>query len=80
MSIVNYLPELPKEGSVVFADNGKYSSDRAIFKNGEFVGGGDYPVMPYTMSFVLKWFYLDEYDEKMGGGSYLIGFEEAENL
>ena len=79
MSIVNYLPKLPKEGSVVFADNGKYPSDRAIFKNGKFVGGGEFPLPPYTMSRVSKWFYFDEYFNKIKG-SCSISFDQAERL
>lgn len=81
MSIVHkVVDQLPKEGQVVFCDNGKYSSDRAIFKDGSFMGGGDFPVAPYRMSCVSKWFCLDEYDKCKGGGGYGVGFTDAEQM
>jgi hypothetical protein len=85
VSIVKSYPqEYPQEGQVVYADNGKFSPDRAIFKNGQFIGGGEFPVAPYSMSFVSKWFCLDEYKENMTligeGKCYGIGFSAAEEM
>lgn len=79
MSIVHSIKDkLPNEGDVVYCDNGKYASDRAVYRDGKFIGGGDYPVKPYTMSQVSKWFSLDVYRYCKGGGSYGVSFEEAE--
>nr|AKH46291.1 hypothetical protein [uncultured marine virus] len=79
MTIVNNVKDkLPNQGDVVFCDNGKYAPDRALFKGGKFIGGGDYPVKEYSMSFVSKWFDLDVYDYCKGGGSYGVSFKDAE--
>jgi len=86
MSIVHHLPELPEEGAVVYADNGDlYCADRAIYKDGNFIGGGDFPFPEYTMSFVSKWFYLDEYGgniepDESGNKCYTVSFEKAEKM
>ena len=84
MSIVKYVKdELPKDGAIVYCDNGGFSSDRAIFKNGEFQGGGDFPVPCYKMSHVSKWFDLNEYDrhfKNKGEATYGIGFSIAETI
>ena len=79
MGIVHRISDkLPIEGEVVYCDNGKYSSDRAIYKNGQFIGGGEFPVRPYLMSCVSKWFNLDVYGFCKGRGSYFISFNDAE--
>lgn len=81
MSIVKYLPELPENNSVVYADNGNFASDRAIFVDGKFMGGGEFPIPEYEMTNVSKWFYMDEYHKHQGNRScYFISFDEAEKL
>lgn len=73
MSIVKLLSEeKPKDGSVVYCDNGDFACDRAIYFNGVFIGGGEFPVPSYKMNNVSKWFYLSE----LNGSS--ISFEDAE--
>ena len=75
------MPELPEEGSVVYADNGKFSPDRAVFRNGQLIGGGDFPLPICVMSNVSKWFYLDEYQRRQKGKScYSVSFGEAEKM
>ena len=81
MSIVNYLPLMPIEGSVVYAYNGDFAPDRAVFRDGKFIGGGEYPSPEYEMNFVSKWFYLNEYEDlQKGKSSYSISFDEAEKI
>ena len=84
MSIVKYVKdELPKEGAIVYCDNGVFSSDRAVFEGGEFVGGGEFPVPNYKMSQVSKWFDLKEYDDHFkskGETAYYIRFITAETI
>lgn len=84
MSIIKYVKdELPQEGAVVYCDNGDFSSDRAIFSNGKFVGGGDFPAPMYNMSFVSKWFYIEsyyEYHKKIGKNSYNVTFDIANTI
>jgi len=79
MSIVHrVIDKLPSEGEVVYCDNGKYSSDRAIYMDGQFLGGGEYPVKEYAMSCVSKWFNLDVYYHCKGRGSCGVSFNDAE--
>ena len=84
MSIVKSVKdELPKDGAIVYCDNGGFSSDRAIFKNGDFIGGGEYPSPEYVMNYVENWFYLDlyeQYHEKIGCACYFVDFETARNI
>jgi hypothetical protein len=85
MSIVKYIEkdEYPNEGDIVYCDNGKYSPDRAIYRNGEFIGGGEFPIPSYKMSCVSKWFNLSEYGShknKAGKNSYCVSFEDAESM
>ena len=84
MSIVRYISEeLPKEGALVFCDNGKRPSDMAYFTGGEFIGGGDFPMREYKMKHVTKWFYMDEYSlyfKERGKNSYLVSFKTAESM
>lgn len=84
MSIVKRVKdETPKEGQIVYCDNGQYSEDRAIFKNGEFIGGGDFPISPYKMNHVTKWFCLSDYDSHFkakGQTSYGISFGIASEI
>ena len=71
--------QLPADGQMVYADNGKFSSDRAVFKNGKFVGESG-----YTMSCVRKWFPFSEYDDYhrhcKGLTCYSVGFDIAETI
>lgn len=79
MGIVHTKPDIPREGSVVFADNRKLQ-DRCIYESGEFIGGGDFPVEPYILKNVYRWFYFNEYDDffkKQGKTSYIISFKIA---
>ena len=79
MSIVHrVIDNLPSEGDVVYCDNGKYSSDRAIYKDGQFLGGGEFPVKEYAMSCVSKWFNLDEYRYCKNSSGYRVSFDDAE--
>ena len=85
MSIVHHLPELPTDNSIVYADNGEFSPDRAIYKDGSFFGGGEFPVPQYKMNYVTKWFYLDVYSDHIksdqnGNKCYTISFDQAENM
>ena len=64
--MIRYLPEIPSEGAIVYADNGVYSNDLAVFKEGKF-HAGEFPVKPYIMEHVEKWFYFDEYMQKHNG-------------
>lgn len=80
MSIVNKVSEkLPEEGQAVYCDNGKFANDIAVFKNGKFIGGGDFPVASYEMNQVSKWFDWDEY---MAGLRFIdscsVNFDNAE--
>ena len=83
MSIVKLsIFELPKEGDVVYCDNGAYSSDRAIFRNGYFMGGGDMS-KPYKMNYVTKWFdfrLYDNYFRAKGETCYSVSFDIADNI
>lgn len=85
MSIVKYIEkdEYPNDGDIVYCDNGKFSPDRAVYKDSEFIGGGDFPVPRYKMSCVSKWFNLSEYDnrkKKAGEKSYFVSFEDADSM
>jgi len=81
MSIIKYTKdELPKERQVVYCDNEPHSSDRAIFTDGKFIGGGEYPVKEYEMTNVTKWFDFEEFDMKINSSCYSVSFEEAEKL
>jgi len=81
VSIVHYLPELPEEGATVFADNGKFSADRAIFKDGKFLGGGEFPVPRYEMHHVAKWFDMRIYEEHhKNARCFCVSFAIAETL
>lgn len=84
MSIVNLVSnKLPEEGSVVYCDNGNFACDRAVFSDGEFTGGGEYPSRSYVMTKVTKWFYLKEYSEhhkSNGILSYTLNFDIADSI
>ncbi len=85
MSIVRYIlkGELPKEGQVVYCDNGEFSPDRAVYRDGEFIGGGEYPVPSYKMSNASKWFDLKDYSDFhrcKGISCYSISFDVAEGI
>lgn len=85
MSIVHYLPEVPEDDTVVFAYDEKRGPDRAIYSGGEFTGGGDFPIRPYKMFSVSKWFYLDEYGENFpaasnGNKCYTVSFDQAYDM
>ncbi len=77
--MIHYAPELPKEGSMVyaaFADSAL--KDRCVFKNGEFIAEG----MRSPIK-VEKWLYEKEYAEyfkKEGISSYFVSFENAERI
>lgn len=84
MSIVNHvLDKLPDEGQLVYCDNPPFANDRAIFENGKFIGGGEFPVDCYEMKNVSKWFdyklYCSFFD-KSGINSYTISFDKAEKI
>lgn len=78
--IIHCLPDAPKEGSIVYVDNGQYAPDRAVYRDGAFYGGGDFPVREYKMSQVKKWFYLDEYSRHKNSCAYTISFKEAAEM
>jgi len=81
MSIVHYLPEMPENGATVYADNGKFSADRAIFRDGKFLGGGEFPVPQYEMHHATKWFNMSEYDaHHRNVPCYTVSFDRAESL
>ena len=84
MSIVKYVTdELPIEGSIVYANNIGSLDDRAIFKNGKFYGGDEFPMPEYLMKNVSKWFYLNEYENyciNSGKTSFVISFSVAETI
>lgn len=78
MSIVHSVKDkLPEEGDLVYCDNGEHSSDRAVFKDGKFIGGDDWPILPYEMTCVENWFDLEEYRFCKNESSYFISFKEA---
>jgi len=83
MTIVKNTAEvLPNEGQLVHCDNGDHC-DRAIFIDGKFIGGGEYPVAEYEIANVTKWFCEEEYDQHFsdaGIGCYDVSFELAEKI
>jgi hypothetical protein len=83
MSIVNYVKDkLPEERTVVYCDNSPLPNDRAIFKNGSFIGGGEFPVKEYHMKNVTKWFDYELYSELMEEkyDCYSVSFDLADTL
>ena len=83
MNIIRYLPETPTEGYVVFAETSTGRKDRCIFKEGKFIAGGDFPVPPYELKSVVRWFDLRKYNRYFASKnvlSYRVDFSEAENI
>ena len=87
LSIIRYLPELPREGSIVEAEGEgwgkKKYSDRCTYENGKFMGGGIFPIPLYELKGVTRWFYSDEYDAffiARGDKGWGVSFEKAEKI
>jgi hypothetical protein len=82
MSIIHSVKDkLPNDGDMVYCDNGKYAGDRAIYRNGEFTGGGEFPVRPYTMSQVCNWFDFNLYMHCARKKNICtISFDQAETM
>lgn len=84
MSIVNFVcDKLPIEGQVVYADNGDFALDRAVFSGGKFIGGGDFPVPEYEVKNVTKWVSFSDYQEahkRLGIDSFSVSFDIAEGI
>ncbi len=81
MSIIKLANvELPKEGSIVYCEQGVLCC-RAIFRDGVFIGGGEYPEPEYIIDDVVRWFCFDEYREHhKGKGFFYVSFDAASKI
>ena len=82
--MIKHLPELPKEGSIVYVDFGKPSvNDRCQFTDGSFIPDS-FNTKLYNDDFnPVRWFYLDEYTKYFKSlyiTCYQISFDNAENI
>ena len=81
--IVHYLPELPKEGRIVYADNEPFSPDYATLEEGVFMSVADFPSRSREMTNVSKWYYMGEYNDHFitrGDTSWCNSFHAAEEI
>lgn len=68
MTIVYRTPATPEEGSIVYArgrssvfkDAREKHIERAIYKNGRFMAGGDLPIRSFEISDVDAWVYQSD--------------------